>query len=98
MGLAGLGDLVLTCTDDHSRNRRFGLALGPGHAASSRRCATSARWSRDIRRRARLHRVAAREGVVMPIAEGIYGVLYEQLPAEQVVRGLMMRPIKPEFD
>jgi glycerol-3-phosphate dehydrogenase (NAD(P)+) len=45
-----------------------------------------------------LHRVAAREAVAMPIAEGIFGVLYEQLPAEQVVRGLMLRRIKPEFD
>jgi hypothetical protein len=35
---------------------------------------------------------------VMPSAEGIQGVLYEQLPVEQVVRGLMLRPIKPEFD
>jgi hypothetical protein len=35
---------------------------------------------------------------VMPIAEGIFGVLYEGLAAEQVVRGLMLRPIKPEFD
>ena len=34
----------------------------------------------------------------MPICDGIYGVLYDGLPAEQVVRGLMMRPIKPEFD
>ena len=45
-----------------------------------------------------LRRVAAREGVQMPIAEGIFGVLYERLPAWQVVRGLMARPIKPEFD
>jgi glycerol-3-phosphate dehydrogenase len=45
-----------------------------------------------------LHRVAERERVAMPIAEGIFAVLYEQLPAEQVVRGLMLRPIKPEFD
>jgi glycerol-3-phosphate dehydrogenase len=42
--------------------------------------------------------VAAREGVLMPIAEGIFRVLYEQLPAAQVVSGLMLRPIKPEFD
>jgi glycerol-3-phosphate dehydrogenase (NAD(P)+) len=97
MGLAGLGDLVLTCTDDHSRNRRFGLALAQGTSVEQA--------LRDIgqvvegHHAARaLHRVAARKGVVMPIAEGIYGVLYEQLPAQQVVRGLMMRPIKPEFD
>jgi glycerol-3-phosphate dehydrogenase (NAD(P)+) len=97
MGLAGLGDLVLTCTDDHSRNRRFGLALAQGTSVEQA--------LRDIgqvvegHQAARaLQRVAAREGVVMPIAAGIYGVLFEQLPAEQVVRGLMMRPIKPEFD
>ena len=42
--------------------------------------------------------VAAREHVVMPIIEGIFGVLYEGLPAADVVQGLMRRPIKPEFD
>jgi glycerol-3-phosphate dehydrogenase (NAD(P)+) len=97
MGLAGLGDLVLTCTDNHSRNRRFGLALARGSPVEEA--------LRDIGQvvegyhaaRA-LRRVAAREQVVMPIAEGIYGVLYEQLPAEQLVRGMMMRPIKAEFD
>jgi glycerol-3-phosphate dehydrogenase (NAD(P)+) len=97
MGLAGLGDLVLTCTDNHSRNRRFGLALAHGSPV--------AQALRDIGQvvegyhaaRA-LRRVAAREQVVMPIAEGIYGVLYEQLPAEQLVRGMMMRPIKAEVD
>jgi len=97
MGLAGLGDLVLTCTDDHSRNRRFGLALAQG--ASVEQALRDIGQVVEGHQAARaLHRVAARKGVVMPIAEGIYGVLYEGLPAEQVVRGLMMRPIKPEFD
>jgi glycerol-3-phosphate dehydrogenase len=45
-----------------------------------------------------LRRVATREAVQMPICEGIFGVLYERLPAWQVVRGLMARPIKPEFE
>jgi glycerol-3-phosphate dehydrogenase (NAD(P)+) len=97
MGLAGLGDLVLTCTDNHSRNRRFGLALARGASVQDA--------LRDIGQvvegyhaaRALRH-VAAREQVVMPIADGIYGVLYERLPAEQLVRGMMMRPIKAEFD
>jgi glycerol-3-phosphate dehydrogenase (NAD(P)+) len=97
MGLAGLGDLVLTCTDDHSRNRRFGLALAQGMSVEQALRAIGQVVEGHQAARA-LHRVAARKGVVMPIAEGIYGVLYEQLPAEQVVRGLMMRPIKPEFD
>jgi glycerol-3-phosphate dehydrogenase (NAD(P)+) len=97
MGLAGLGDLVLTCTDDHSRNRRFGLALAQG--ASVEQALRDIGQVVEGHQAARaLHRVAAGKGVVMPIAEGIYGVLYEGLPAEQVVRGLMMRPVKPEFD
>ena len=69
MGLAGLGDLVLTCTDDHSRNRRFGLALAQG-AEVAGACATSARWSRATTAAQALRRVAAREDVVMPIARG----------------------------
>jgi glycerol-3-phosphate dehydrogenase (NAD(P)+) len=97
MGLAGLGDLVLTCTDDHSRNRRFGLALAQGRSVAAALAAIDQVVEGYHAARA-LHTVATREQVMMPIAEGIYGVLYEQLPAQQVVRGLMMRPIKPEFD
>jgi glycerol-3-phosphate dehydrogenase (NAD(P)+) len=97
MGLAGLGDLVLTCTDDHSRNRRFGLALGEG-APVERALASIGQVVEGYPAALALRRVAAREGVIMPIAEGIFGVLYEGLAAEQVVRGLMLRPIKPEFD
>jgi glycerol-3-phosphate dehydrogenase (NAD(P)+) len=97
MGLAGLGDLVLTCTDDHSRNRRFGLALAQGTGVELALFEIG-QVVEGYPAAAALHRVAAREQVVMPIAEGIYGVLYEKLPAEHVVRGLMMRPIRPEFD
>ena len=97
MGLAGLGDLVLTCTDDHSRNRRFGLALAKGASVPSALEAIGQVVEGYQAARA-LRVVAMRENVVMPIAEGIYGVLYEQLAVEQVVQGLMLRPIKPEFD
>ena len=97
MGLAGLGDLVLTCTDDHSRNRRFGLALGQG-APVEIALQQIGQVVEGYPAALALRRVATREGVQMPIAEGIFGVLYEQLPAWQVVRGLMVRPVKPEFD
>lgn len=97
MGLAGLGDLVLTCTDDHSRNRRFGLKLAQGLAVELALFEIG-QVVEGYHAAAALRRVAAREHVVMPIAEGIYGVLYDKLPAEHVVRGLMMRPIRPEFD
>jgi glycerol-3-phosphate dehydrogenase (NAD(P)+) len=97
MGLAGLGDLVLTCTDDQSRNRRFGLLLARGMDCDAARAAIGQSVEGYVAARA-LHEVAQREGVTMPICDGIYGVVYSGLPADQVVRGLMMRPIRPEFD
>jgi glycerol-3-phosphate dehydrogenase (NAD(P)+) len=97
MGLAGLGDLVLTCTDDHSRNRRFGLALGQGAPVDAALQHIS-QVVEGYRAALALRAVATRAGVQMPICEGIFGVLYERVPAWQVVRGLMARPIKPEFD
>lgn len=97
MGLAGLGDLVLTCTDDQSRNRRFGLLLAGG--------ATVADALREIGQvvegypaaRAVL-KVAQREDVSMPIVEGIHSALYEGVPAIEIVKGLMTRPVRAEVD
>jgi len=97
MGLAGLGDLVLTCTDDQSRNRRFGLLLARGRGAAAALAEIGQVVEGYVAARA-LRQVAQREGVSMPICEGIHGVLYEALAADEVVRGLMMRPIKAEFD
>jgi len=97
MGLAGLGDLVLTCTDGQSRNRRFGLALAAGVPVAQ--ALTDIGQTVEGHRAARaVHAVAGRMGVSMPIAEGLYRVLYENLPAAEVVRGLMRRPVRPEFD
>ncbi len=97
MGLAGLGDLVLTCTDDHSRNRRFGLALARGRSVEAA-LGEIGQVVEGYHAARALRSVAVREQVPMPISEGIYSVLYEQLPAEELVRGMMTRPIKPEFD
>ena len=95
MGLAGLGDLVLSCTDDQSRNRRFGLLLAAGKTVEESLGAIGQVVEGYLAARA-VHAVAQREKVEMPICEGIYGVLYEKLPARDVVRGLMSRPIKAE--
>ncbi|HEY7928984.1 MAG TPA: NAD(P)H-dependent glycerol-3-phosphate dehydrogenase [Steroidobacteraceae bacterium] len=97
MGLAGLGDLVLTCTDDHSRNRRFGLSLARGRTVEQA-LADIGQVVEGYHAARALHAVALRERVVMPISEGIQRVLYQQMPADELVRGMMMRPIKPEFD
>ena len=95
MGLAALGDLVLTCTDDQSRNRRFGLAIAAG--------ATPAEALRGIGQvvegvsAARAVRAVARTAnVEMPIAEQVYGVLHEGRDVRGAVRDLMGRGLKSE--
>ncbi len=97
MGLAGLGDLVLTCTDDQSRNRRFGLELAAGKTASQA-LADIGQVVEGYPAAKALRGVAARAGVEMPLCEGVYQVLYERVPALEAVRALMTRPIKPERD
>jgi glycerol-3-phosphate dehydrogenase (NAD(P)+) len=97
MGLAGLGDLVLTCTDDQSRNRRFGLLLAAGKSAEEALAAIGQAVEGYAAAHA-IHAVAARAGVEMPLCEMVYRVLYEKLPARDAVRALMSRPIKAEAE
>jgi glycerol-3-phosphate dehydrogenase (NAD(P)+) len=95
MGLAGLGDLVLTCTDDQSRNRRLGLMLASGRSRQEAQSAIgqvvegvlAARAVRDVARRA---------AVEMPITEQLYAVLYEDAPPRDAVAALMRRAVKSE--
>ncbi|MFM8518618.1 MAG: NAD(P)H-dependent glycerol-3-phosphate dehydrogenase, partial [Nevskiaceae bacterium] len=96
MGLAGLGDLVLTCTDDQSRNRRFGLLLAAGSSVEAALAQIGQVVEGYLAAKA-VRRVAQREGVEMPICDGIYRLLYENLPPQEVVKTLMSRPIKAEF-
>jgi glycerol-3-phosphate dehydrogenase (NAD(P)+) len=97
MGLAGLGDLVLTCTDDQSRNRRFGLALAAGRTAQAA-LAEIGQAVEGYAAAGAIHEVAARAGVEMPLCEMAYRVLYQHLPARDAVRSLMSRPIKAEAE
>jgi len=96
MGLAGVGDLVLTCTDDQSRNRRLGLALGRGQDAESAiieigQAVEGAKSSHCI------GVLAKRANVEMPICEYVHKVIYENLPPKQAVKELLARELKPEF-
>ena len=97
MGLAGLGDLVLTCTDDQSRNRRFGLLLAAGRDPQAALREIGQAVEGYVAAKAVRH-VAQLEKVDMPLCEGIYSVLYEQRPAKDVVRDLMSRPIRAETE
>jgi glycerol-3-phosphate dehydrogenase (NAD(P)+) len=97
MGLAGLGDLVLTCTDDQSRNRRFGLLLAAGRTPEAALAEIGQAVEGYAAARA-IDAVAARASVEMPLCAMVYRVLYEKLPAKDAVRALMSRPIKAEAE
>jgi glycerol-3-phosphate dehydrogenase (NAD(P)+) len=97
MGLAGLGDLVLTCTDDQSRNRRFGLLLAAGRPPEQA-LAEIGQVVEGYAAAKAIHNVANAVHVEMPLCEGVHRVLYEHVPARDAVRELMSRPIKSETE
>ena len=97
MGLAGLGDLVLTCTDDQSRNRRFGLLLAAGATAEKALGEIGQVVEGYLAARA-VRTVASQLGVEMPLCEGVYRVLHENVPAKAAVKELMSRPIRSETE
>ncbi|WP_088536839.1 NAD(P)H-dependent glycerol-3-phosphate dehydrogenase [Geobacter sp. DSM 9736] len=94
-GLAGMGDLVLTCTGDLSRNRSVGIALGKGKRLSEilgemRMVAEGVKTTEST------YHLAARLGVSMPITEAVYRILHEDKPAREAVIELMTRDLKAE--
>jgi glycerol-3-phosphate dehydrogenase (NAD(P)+) len=97
MGLAGMGDLVLTCTGSLSRNRYVGQELGRGRAlaeiiAGMHEVAEGVKTTRAVKR------LAERLGVEMPITEEVYAVLYEGRTASDAANELMTRPLRDEFE
>lgn len=95
MGLAGLGDLVLTCTDNQSRNRRFGLALASGEKVDAAQ-KTIGQVVEGVLAANAVRTVAQRAGVEMPICEQVYRVVYEGVAPKDAVKELMSRALKPE--
>jgi glycerol-3-phosphate dehydrogenase (NAD(P)+) len=95
MGLAGLGDLILTSTDNQSRNRRFGLALGLG---KSREDAIQeiGQEIEGISAARETFLLAKKHGIEMPITEQTYKVLYEDLAPLTAVQNLLSREQKAE--
>lgn len=95
MGLAGVGDLILTCTDDLSRNRRLGLALGRGTDIKSAlddigQVVEGFNTAREVMQ------LAHRYQVEMPIAEQVYRVLNEDLSPRDAARNLLSRDLRAE--
>jgi glycerol-3-phosphate dehydrogenase (NAD(P)+) len=96
MGLAGLGDLVLTCTGDLSRNRRLGLALGQGKALKQA-IAEIGQVVESVQTADEVMRLAAREGLDLPISARVQAVLHEEMTPAAGLRSLLARDQKPEY-
>ena len=95
MGLAGLGDLVLTCTGNLSRNRFLGLELGKGRSLNDitsgmNEIAEGVRTTRAVKQ------LAERVGIEMPITNEVHAVLYEGKLASEAASNLMTRPLREE--
>lgn len=95
MGMAGLGDLVLTCTDNQSRNRRFGLILGQGGSAEEA-IAEIGQVVEGFYNTKEAYLLAQKQGVEMPIVEQIYQMLFCGKQAAEVAKTLLGRERKGE--
>ena len=95
MGLSGVGDLILTCTDNQSRNRRFGLGLGEG---KERQVIIDeiGQEIEGIPTALTIHKLADEYGIEMPITQQVYRILYENLPPAEAVANLLLREPKAE--
>jgi glycerol-3-phosphate dehydrogenase (NAD(P)+) len=96
MGLAGLGDLVLTCTGDLSRNRRLGLALGRG-VPLQEAVAEIGQVVESVETVDTIMRLAKHHGLDLPIAHGVQRVLHEDITPADALRELLARERKPEY-
>ncbi|MBS0617399.1 MAG: NAD(P)-dependent glycerol-3-phosphate dehydrogenase [Spirochaetes bacterium] len=95
MGLAGMGDLVLTCTGDLSRNRTVGIKLGQGMSLAQIQ-SEMRMVAEGVPTTESAHELAQKLGVEMPITEAVFQVLYKEKPALDAIRELMGRSIKFE--
>lgn len=95
MGLSGMGDLTLTCTDDQSRNRRMGLALAGGRNVDEI-TGEIGQVVEGVYAAKSVHAVAERRNIEMPICEQVYRILYEGVAPADAVNALMSRALKSE--
>jgi len=96
-GLAGMGDLVLTCTGSLSRNRSLGLEIGKGKTLEEALAGRETVAEGAVSAASALE-LARREGVEMPIIEAVHRTLFEGYPARRSIEDLMGRELRPEQD
>jgi len=95
MGLSGLGDLVLTCTGELSRNRRFGAAIAQGSGVAEA-VAGIGQVVEGVRTAAAADRLATRLDIELPLMQMVHRVLCGSVPLQQAVHALMSRPERAE--
>jgi glycerol-3-phosphate dehydrogenase (NAD(P)+) len=95
MGLSGMGDLVLTCTGDLSRNRRVGLAIGRGQTLNEV-LAGMHNVAEGVKTTQAVHALGVSQGIDLPITGQVHAVLFENKNPADAVRELMTRPLRGE--
>jgi glycerol-3-phosphate dehydrogenase (NAD(P)+) len=96
-GLAGLGDLILTCTGSQSRNFQVGVKLGQG-VSLEQILSGMAMVAEGVKTSQAVYLLAARLGVEMPLVTAIYKILYEGLGPKEAIKKLMTRELKDEME
>ncbi|MEI7955030.1 MAG: NAD(P)H-dependent glycerol-3-phosphate dehydrogenase [Verrucomicrobiota bacterium] len=94
-GLSGVGDLIVTCFSEHSRNHRVGLALGHGQSLNEA-VAALGMVAEGVPNALSIHDAARKAGVRTPIIDGVYAILYQGKPAAVAMRELLDRDPRPE--
>lgn len=95
-GLAGMGDLVATCTSTLSRNRRFGEHLGKGETLEQAAASTKGQVAEGVVSSQSVSELAEKVGVEMPITDAVVGVCHEGADVQQIMMGLLGRSKKAE--
>jgi len=90
-GLSGLGDLVLTCTGDLSRNRQFGLAIGKGEGKVDKKFIVEGVYTAKA-----VYELSKKLNVEMPIANAVYKIVHKKQSPQEVMKELLSRPVKEE--
>ncbi|MEI6674560.1 MAG: NAD(P)H-dependent glycerol-3-phosphate dehydrogenase [Verrucomicrobiota bacterium] len=94
-GLSGVGDLIVTCFSEHSRNHRVGLALGKGQTLEAA-VAALGMVAEGVPNTLSIHEAARKAGVRTPIIDAVYAILYQGKPAAVAMRELLDRDPRPE--
>ena len=96
-GLSGVGDLIVTCFSEHSRNHRVGLALGKGQSLDQA-VAALGMVAEGVPNTLSIHEAAHKAGVRTPIIDAMFAILYQNKPAAEAMRELLNRDPRPEND